>query len=82
MKIADAALNWLDAHYSMQEKGNFHPTLAPWHTFAIAAQYQLNGASPHLETLFSMSDQLIHLQSEPEFPGRFFTEKGPEFRKP
>ena len=48
LKIADAALNWLDAHYSMQEKGNFHPTLAPWHTFAIAAQYQLNGASPHL----------------------------------
>ena len=82
LKIADAALNWLDAHYSMQEKGNFHPTLAPWHAFAIAAQYQLNGASPHLETLFSMSDQLIHLQSEPEFSGRFFTEKGPNFGSP
>lgn len=82
LKIAAAALNWLDAHYSMQEKGNFHPTLAPWHAFAIAAQYQLNGASPHVDTLFAMSDQLVDLQSDPEFPGRFFTEKGRNFGSP
>ena len=82
LKIADAALDWLDANYSMQDKGNFHPTLAPWHAFAIEAQYQLNGTSPHLGTLFAMSDQLIQLQSDPDFPGRFFTEKGSNFGSP
>ena len=43
LKIAGAALHWLDDNYPPQEKGNFHPTLAPWHAFAIAAQYRLNG---------------------------------------
>jgi len=82
LKIAGAALNWLDDNYPPQEKGNFHPTLVPWHAFAIAAQYRLNGVSPYLDTLFAMSDQLVQLQSDPEFPGRFFTEKGTKFGSP
>ena len=82
LEIAGAALNWLATHYRASDKNNFHPTLVPWHALTIAAQYELNNASPHLNTLFAMSDQLIDLQSEPEFPGRFFTEKAPNFGRP
>ena len=82
LEIAGAALNWLATHYSASDETNFHPTLVPWHALAIAAQYELNNASPHLNTLFAMSDQLIALQSDPEFPGRFFTEKAPNFGRP
>jgi len=82
LSVANAALKWLATKYPASKKNHFHPTLAPWHTFAIAAQYQLNGASPHLDTLFAMSDKLVDLQSDPEFPGRFFSEKGPNFGSP
>ncbi|MDA8627056.1 hypothetical protein N9L77_02725 [Pseudomonadales bacterium] len=82
LSVANAALKWLANKYPASNKDHFHPTLAPWHTFAIAAQYQLNGVSPHLETLFAMSDKLVDLQSDRDFPGRFFTEKGPNFGSP
>ena len=82
LSIADAALHWLDIQYPASDKDHFHPTLAPWHALAIAAQYNLNNTSPHLDTLFSIADQLIDLQSDPDFPGRFFTEKGSDFGKP
>ena len=79
LEIAGAALTWLATHYPASDKNNFHPTLVPWHALTIAAQYRINGASPYLDTLFAMSDQLIQLQADPEFPGRFLTQKGPNF---
>jgi hypothetical protein len=82
LSIADAALHWLETQYPTSDKDHFHPTLAPWHALAIAAQYKLTNTSPHLDTLFAIADQLIDLQSDPEFPGRFFTEKGTDFGKP
>jgi hypothetical protein len=82
LKIAEASLNWLETNYPASDATNFHPTLVPWHALAIAAQYKLNGASPHIKTLYIMSDQLVDLQSDPEFPGRFFTETAPNFGRP
>ena len=82
LNLADAALTWLSTQYPASNKANFHPTIAPWHALAIAAHYQRDNASSHLDTLFTISDQLIDLQSDPEFPGRFFTDKGPNFGNP
>ncbi len=80
--IADAVLNWLATNYPAGNKDHFHPTLTPWHALAIASQYSLTGTSPHLDTLFTMSDQLIDLQSDPKFPGRFFKAKSTNFGSP
>ena len=80
--IADAVLNWLATNYPAANKDYFHPTLTPWHALAIASQYSLTGTSPHLDTLFTMSDQLIDLQLDPKFPGRFFKAKGTNFGSP
>ena len=74
IETASLALQWLATNYPANNKDNFHPTLVPWHAFAIATQFQLTGASPHTAALFTMSDRLLTLQKDPEFPGRFFTE--------
>lgn len=82
IETASLALQWLARNYPANNKDNFHPTLVPWHAFAIATQYQLTGASPHIATLFTMSDRLIKLQRDPEFPGRFFTEDQAAYGNP
>ena len=79
---ASAVLNWLDQQYRSGENNNFHPTHVPWHAFAIAEQYRTQGASLYLDTLFSMCDELVSLQADRDFPGRFFNPANPSFGKP
>jgi len=81
-ETASAVLNWLDQRYPSDEKDNFHPTHAPWHAFAIAEQYRIQGASLHLDTLFSVCDELVSLQVDRDFPGRFFNPANPSFGRP
>ena len=81
-ETASAVLNWLDQQYPSGEKDNFHPTHVPWHAFAIAEQYRIQGLSLHLDTLFSMCDELVSLQADRDFPGRFFNPTSPSFSSP
>ena len=81
-ETASACLNWLDQQYPSGEKDNFQPTHVPWHAFAIVEQYRTQGASPHLDTLFSMCDELVSLQADRDFPGRFFNPANPIFGGP
>ena len=82
VETASAVLNWLDQQYPSGEKDNFHPTHVPWHAFAIAEQYRIQGLSLHLDTLFSMCDELVSLQADRDFPGRFFNPTSPSFSSP
>ncbi len=81
-KTASAVLNWLDQQYPSGERDDFHPTHVPWHAFAIAEQYRIQGTSLHLDTLFSMCDELVSLQADRDFPGRFFNPANPSFGSP
>jgi hypothetical protein len=82
LKIAESALNWLSNRYPTDNSDNFHPSLIPWHAFAIAQHFNLTGDNRHLKNLFLMSTQLIKLQSDSDFPGQFMTPKKENFGQP
>ena len=81
-EIAASALDWLANKYPINDDQYFHPALVPFHAFSIAQQYWQTGSSHHINTLFYMADKLQDLQSESEFPGRFFDPKEPQYGPP
>jgi hypothetical protein len=73
VSAAQRALAWLATWYTDSEQDRFHPTLAPWHAFAIAKQFKTLGKKDHVQLLFFLADRLIDLQADADFPGRFYT---------
>lgn len=82
LEIAESSLDWLARRYPANTSAHFHPSLIPWHAFAIARHFELTGETAHVQDLFIMSNQLIKLQSDPDFPGQFMTPKNTNFGPP
>jgi len=81
-ETAEDVLDWLELKRPSTNRDTFHPTLAPWRAFAIAQHYEETSSPKYLPQLFALSDQLLSLQADKEFPGRFWSEKTAKYGRP
>ena len=80
--VAQAAVNWLEEIYPSSQSESFHPSQVPW---LVEALVKLNALSPDeliATRIFTLSDRLLELQDQADFPGRFWLAKGPNYGRP
>jgi len=82
LETAEDVLDWLELKRPAANHDTFHPTLAPWRAFAIARHYEQARSPKYLPQLFALSDQLLSLQTDHDFPGRFWSEKTSKYGRP
>ena len=82
LETAEDVLDWLELKRPAANHDTFHPTLAPWRAFAIARHYEQARSPKYLPQLFALSDQLLSLQTDKDFPGRFWSEKTAKYGRP
>ena len=82
LRVARDAVNWLEETYPSSQRESFHPSQVPW---LVEALIKLNDLSPDeliTDRIFTLSDRLLDLQDQADFPGRFWLAKGPNYGRP
>ena len=82
LRVARAAVNWLEETYPSEQRESFHPSQVPW---LLEALVKLNDLTPDeliSDRIFMLSDRLLELQDQADFPGRFWLAKGPDYGRP
>ena len=82
LRVARDAVNWLEETYPSSQSESFHPSQVPW---LVEALIKLNDLSPDekiTDRIFTLSDRLLDLQDQADFPGRFWLAKGPNYGQP
>jgi len=82
LRVAQAAMNWLEKTYPSGERENFHPSQVPW---LVEALIKINDFTPDeliSDRIFTLSARLLEIQDQADFPGRFWQAKGPNYGGP
>lgn len=81
LEIANKSLVLLNQK-TEASKDPIHPALIPWHVLALSKYYRVSEDPTFLPTLFRLTNNLTDLQSDRDFPGRFYSSKYSRFGQP
>jgi hypothetical protein len=61
---------------------NYYPAYVPWHTFSLFKFYQKTKEQKYAQAIFVLNDELIKIQDQHNYKGRFYDFRRPEYGKP
>jgi len=82
LDIAMSALDWLERTYPSGDDRHFHPSQVPWLAESLVLLNKVRPGSDAVQTLFTLTDELLSIQDRRDFPGRFWQEKGTNYGRP
>jgi len=82
LDIAMSALDWLERTYPSGDDRHFHPSQVPWLAESLVLLNKVRPDSDAVQTLFTLTDELLSIQDRRDFPGRFWQEKGTNYGRP
>jgi len=82
LDIAMLALDWLERTYPSGDDRHFHPSQVPWLAESLVLLNKVRPGSDAVQTLFTLTDELLSIQDRRDFPGRFWQEKGTNYGRP
>ncbi len=61
---------------------NYYPAYVPWHTMALSKLWHTTNDLKYTEAIFKLNDELLKMQDNWDYIGRFYSPEHPEYGKP
>ena len=81
LELATKAQDYYLDHYVARMAENYRPFYVPWHTMALSALYKINPDPQYARAMFALNDQLLKIQDQEKYPGRFAATQGGHYTK-
>jgi len=82
LKAAVRAQDFYIERYVKNLKDNYYPAYVPWHTQSLNKLYKLTKNDKYANAVFILNDELLKIQDNDEFPGRFHDPQFPQYGNP
>jgi hypothetical protein len=81
-QVAKKSQEYYVNEYVKNMNYNYYPAYVPWQTFSLFKFYQKTKEKKYAQAIFILNDELIKIQDQYNYKGRFYDFRRPEYGRP